>query len=206
MSLARYLANLLNSSGQVEAAKLAATLDLSSKTLTYPDNSVQSADIASLATSKLTGDIPAANATPGSVIQVVVDRDGTIVSSQSSTFFDGACNTTITPLFSNSLIVGMIKEPVTGDVDGDSQNYVEGEYRLLRNGTQIWISAVSNIQFTRGGQMRGADAGIFFTDSPGTTSPVTYKTQYRVTASPSSRNLLINGSTAATMILMEIAQ
>ncbi len=183
MSLARYLANLLNSSGQVPDAKLVA-----------------------LTASKLTGEIPVINAPNGSIIQVIVDRDSNIVSSQSSTFFDGAAQATITPQFSNSAIVGFIKEPVTGDVDGDSQNYVEGEYRLLRNGTQIWISGVSNIQFTRGGQMRGADAGIFFLDTPGTTSAVTYKTQYRVTASPSSRNLLINGSTSATMVLMEIAQ
>lgn len=65
MSNSRNLAKLLpNASGElptaniadtaVSAAKLAATLDLSSKTLSYPDNSVQSADIAALAATKLT--------------------------------------------------------------------------------------------------------------------------------------------------------
>ena len=65
---ANNLDNAVPADGSITAAKLAASLDLSSKTLTYPDNSVQSADIASLAASKLTGQVPDANAPSGSVI------------------------------------------------------------------------------------------------------------------------------------------
>lgn len=140
----------------------------------------------------------------GSVLQVVVDRDSLSTSTISSTFVDGALAASITPQYATSKILIFVKEPVTGDVDSDAQNYVEGQYRLLRDSTEILLSS-ANIQFSRGGQMRGADAGFYFLDSPNTTSQVTYKTQYKVSNSPNSRSLGINGSGVATMVLMEIA-
>ena len=73
MSLARYLANLLNSSGQV---------DLTTKVV----NQLPNANIAAMAASKLTGQVPDANAPSGSVIQVVQGTSSTIFTSTTSSY------------------------------------------------------------------------------------------------------------------------
>jgi hypothetical protein len=138
MSLARYL------------SKLAALLN--------SDGKVPSGALAGVAADKLP---------TGTVLQVVVDRDSTPVSTTSSTFVDGAVAASITPKYATSKILVLVKEPVTGDTDNDAQNYVEGQYRLMRDSTEILLSNAS-IQFSRGGQMRGADAGFYHLDSPNT--------------------------------------
>lgn len=205
MSLARYLANLLNSSGQVEAAKLAATLDLSSKTLTYPDNSVQSADIASLAASKLSGQVPDANAPSGSVIQVVQSFQTTTFSIGSGVSSYVTVQTgVITPSSTSSRILIICREHASGDIDNDSQAISYLQTRILRNGTQIKESA-ANCD-VRGGNQRILDAGWKWLDSPNTTSAVTYETQWRNTiANSAGRNSYMNMDQMGTMILMEIA-
>jgi hypothetical protein len=205
MSLARYLANLLNSSGQVEAAKLAASLDLSSKTLTYPDNSVQSADIASLAASKLSGQVPGANAPSGSVIQVVVQANPTSVTASSGVAGWYTIQTaTITPKFSTSNILIICREHASADIDNDGQGISYLQTRILRNGNQIKISA-SNLD-VRGGNQRVNDAGWKTIDSPATTSAITYTTQWQNTiANSSGRNSYFNIDQMGHIILMEIA-
>jgi hypothetical protein len=145
-----------------------------------------------------------ANFGAGAVLQVAWDRDSNSVATQSSTFVDGGVNASITPTSASSKILVFVKEPVTGDVDNDAQNYVEGQYRLMRDSTEVLLSNAS-VQFSRGGQMRGADAGFYYLDSPNTTSTITYKTQYKVSATPNGRSLSINSSGVASMVLMEIA-
>lgn len=221
MSLARYLASLLNSSGQVEAAKLAATLDLSSKTLTYPDNSVQSADIASLAASKLSGQVPDANAPSGSVIQVVQTVKTDIFTTYSTSFVDvTGLSATITPLSATSKILVMVT--LTGG--GASNAYGQGN--ILRGSTVIAQgdssgSRTSATFFVGSENTQSAASkmwcfGMNLLDSPNTTSATTYKIQVR-SDSAAGRTLSINtpGDTAtnlsyitrgvSSITLMEIA-
>lgn len=180
MSLARYLANLLNSSGQVEAAKLAASLDLSSKTLTYPDNSVQSADIASLAAAKVSGQLADSNMSPGSIIQVVQ----TVKSNFQSAVSNGGSwiditdfSLSITPISNSSRI--MIISRVQMHSDGNMF------LRLMRNSTPIGVGDVDGIRLQASAgdgyspdDNRNQNYSINFVDSPSTTSATTYKVQF----------------------------
>lgn len=198
MSLARYLANLLNSSGQVEAAKLAATLDLSSKTLTYPDNSVQSADIASLAASKLSGQVPDANAPVGSVIQVVNYTYTTQVSTSSTSFIATGMGGSITPSSASSKIL------VLFTVNGYITNSAYDVFTVYRNGSVNIGGATwgfGNLYGNSGdrfGQVSGSKL-----DSPATVSSVNYSVWMRVSSSIGYLNL--NNETS-TMTLLEIAE
>lgn len=219
MSLARYLASLLNSSGQVEAAKLAATLDLSSKTLTYPDNSVQSADIASLAASKLSGQVPDANAPSGSVIQVVQTVKTDIFTTSSTSFVDvTGLRATITPLSATSKILVMVT--LTGG--GASNAYGQGN--ILRGSTVIAQgdssgSRTSATFFVGSENTPSAAAkmwcfGMNLLDSPNTTSATTYKIQVRSDSvagqplsinTPGATNLSYITRGVSSITLMEIA-
>lgn len=218
MSLARYLANLLNSSGQVEAAKLAATLDLSSKTLTYPDNSVQSADIASLAASKLSGQVPDANAPSGSVIQVVQAVKTDTFSSSSNSWVDvTGWSASITPLSASSKILVM-----AGAYTSHSVSNGFAYFKLVRNNTDVVVgdsrgnatrATMDASQQTAGSPWVWAKhSSIVFLDSPSSTSSVTYKFQMLC----SNSTLTFVGGTATvddanrsnvptTITLMEIA-
>ena len=170
MSLARYLANLLNSSGQVEAAKLAATLDLSSKTLTYPDNSVQSADIASLAASKLSGQVPDANAPSGSVIQVVQGTTSTSMTTSGASFVATNLSVSITPISTSSKIL------VFGQLfvaNGVSTN--QPTISLFRNGSNIIGPGYGfgDIYSSAGGYGEGV-LPFSFLDTPSSISSLLY--------------------------------
>lgn len=127
-SKARNLAGLLSdgvigtaelADGSITAAKLAASLDLSSKTLTYPDNSVQSNDIASLAASKLTG-------------------AGTIVQTQGYTSGYGVGARTITSAVAWST-VEISGTSLDGPRDIISPNANVFRFEKLRSDTQLRI-------------------------------------------------------------------
>lgn len=213
MSLARYLANLLNSSGQVEAAKLAATLDLSSKTLTYPDNSVQSADIASLAASKLSGQVPDANAPSGSVIQVVQSTYSTEVSIGSAgSWNDIGVTANITPISTSNKI--LVTACIQGRVfinSGDNG----ASLRILRSGTEIFGPAGSNT-YEFGYNNRTAYSAtseetyripLTYLDSPSSTSALTYKIQAIMRSGSGSNSISFqdDGQYPSVLVLMEIA-
>ncbi len=195
------LDNAVPADGSITAAKLAASLDLSSKTLTYPDNSVQSADIASLAASKLSGQVPDANAPSGSVIQVVyANRDSNEVYTGSSTAITTNFSASITPLSTSSkiLIIGSL----CTRADGGDTNF--GGYDLYRNG-----SSVSNNIATWSGNNENYQLSATYLDSPASTSSVTYT--WYIRSAGSGHDVRFNptpvGSLNArsTMILMEIA-
>jgi hypothetical protein len=170
------LDNAVPADGSITAAKLAASLDLSSKTLTYPDNSVQSADIVSLAASKLSGQVPDANAPSGSVIQVVSAQIVPDFSTSSSSFVDvTGFNASITPRATSSKILVVVS---TSSYHG---TLGQDEYRVLRNGTDP-AGITSGRMWTSGGYYGSGtvqDAHMTFLDSPASTSALTYKLQVR---------------------------
>ncbi len=109
MSLARYLASLLNSSGQVPDAKLVA-----------------------LTASKLTGQVPDANAPSGSVIQVVSANQTTPTSVASGATAATPLQATITPISTTSKIV--IFSCFQWYVAGGSS---DATARIYKNGSSI---------------------------------------------------------------------
>lgn len=160
MSLARYLANLLNSSGQVPDAKLVA-----------------------LTASKLTGQVPDANAPSGSVIQVVqtVKLDAFTTTSLTPVDVTGL-SVSITPSSASSKIL------VLAQVAGGPDNATGWYINLVRNSTNLSIgTSGSSYNNTVSQYFNDSTAWsvcpIMYLDSPASTSPTTYKMQ-AVSGSP----------------------
>ena len=139
----------------------------------------------------------------GTVIQVVTDLYGALVSSTSSTFADTGLSATITPRFSTSKILVLVNQVGLQKNGGDTTVGL----RLLRGSTTL-------LDFERAGDTGNSNtigfggSGCCFFDSPGTTSPTTYKTQFRNAAALGTAYVQVGGTgtAASTITLMEIAQ
>jgi hypothetical protein len=177
MSLARYLANLLNSSGQVPDAKLVA-----------------------LTASKLTGQVPDANAPSGSVIQVVqASTISAATSSNNSTWIATNLTASITPISASSKIL-VIGQHGSARVHTGLSNGIQ--LRLLRNSTAV-ISPVVEFLYS----YVGLDGPIpfQFLDSPATTSSTTYSTEFKLLTAAGSTAQINPNNTPALITLLEIS-
>lgn len=146
MSLARYLANLLNSSGQVPDAKLVA-----------------------LTASKLSGQVPDANAPSGSVIQVVQNALTQQVNTTSTTDTT-VISQSITPSSASSKIWVFATCPtLTG-------SNVETWFSLYRDSTQI---VAEDKHGSTGGSSIWLPVALQRLDAPNTTSAITYSLRFR---------------------------
>jgi hypothetical protein len=138
----------------------------------------------------------------GTVIQVVNDIYGALVSSTTNTFADTGLTATITPRFSTSKILVVVFQSGLQKNGGDTTIGL----RLVRNSTEILL-------FDRPGDTGNTNtigfgaSGCAYLDSPATTSAVTYKTQFRNASAQGTVYAQAGGSTAnSTITLMEIAQ
>lgn len=182
MGRARDLANLLNSSGLVPDAKVLA-----------------------LAASKLTGQVPDANAPSGSVLQVVYGTTDTEVSTAStSVWTDTTLSASITPSSASSKILVLV-----GQSSVDRQVGAGGvKIKLLRGSTDLiavtgvygagWMSGSSSTEINVG------SVAFEYLDSPSTTSPVTYKTQLQLYGSGVGV-VQHGGGARSTITLLEVA-
>jgi hypothetical protein len=159
--------------------------------------------IGSLATTKLTGRVPVANAPLGSVIQVVYGTTSTRVDFATQTYTDTTLSATITPLNTANKIIVLASHHYYS-----SGGMVMG-IRILRNSTTIYsppADGVGPYEFEEKGTGAVASrANLQIIDFPSSTSALTYKTQARryVSGNPS---FSLNGDGAlGTLILMEIA-
>jgi hypothetical protein len=160
---------------------------------TVQDGIITNAKIASMAATKLTGQVPDANAPSGSVIQVVNVTNSTYFSTTSSSPVSTGISASITPSSSSSKILVLVAAPFAGS---GQASYNPGIY-LYRGGSSIATTAGSrNIgtSFT---------ACFNYLDSPATTSSTTYSLYIAVTAATG----IINDYTSSTtyITLMEIA-
>lgn len=144
------------------------------------DTQIQSADIASLAASKLTGQVPDANAPSGSVINTWLARsESTSAFSTSSTSLQNvtALDVTLTPQSASSKFL------ITCYLVVGKYGWQHGEFRfgLARNSSTIYGEYISMIHFgadDSNSQWDGMDSANFsFLDSPNTTSSITYRPQ-----------------------------
>ena len=141
------------------------------------DGTVVDADIASLAASKLTGDLPAGMG--GKVLQVVSVTKSDTFSLASSTFTDiTGLAATITPSSTTSKIL------VSISVTGYSAN--DAAIRLLRGATVIGAGDAAGsrilgiVEFPQSYRIHETDTvSMQYLDSPATTSATTYKLQCR---------------------------
>lgn len=182
------------------------------------------ANIEAVAASKLTGQVPDANAPPGSVIQVVsaikTDTFSTTVSD--GTFVDiTGLSANITPISTSSRIFIMVNIGKTSvAVTGRAINFLllRGSTELgtpNADGSRLRVAFCSHTaSFDQNGR-GGTSASYSFFDSPSTTSQITYKVQMSghdgdaTVINRSGENLDSNDApqsrTSSTITLMEIA-
>jgi hypothetical protein len=154
--------------------------------LVLSGDGITSDNIASLAASKLTGQVPDANAPPGSVVQVVntIKTDTFSTTVQDNTFADiTGLSASITPISASSKILVMVNIGKAGvNNNGRATNF-----RILRDSTAIGLgdSVGSRVRasfsthtaaFDSVGR-GGASASHTLLDNPSTTSAITYKVQ-----------------------------
>ena len=147
------------------------------------DSSVTNAKIASMAASKLTGQVPRANATSGSVIQTVVTQISSVVTVSTPTiytFYDiPSFTVTITPTSASNRILILSMVSVSSSTSSGDRTYL----RLLRDSTPIGRGdALSNLlrvnaEFWNNDGTNVVNQNIQWLDSPATTSAITYKFQ-----------------------------
>ena len=172
--------------GDITAAKLGSTLDLSGKTVTLPAG------------------------TGGKVLQVVYGSTTTEVTISTTSFADIGLSASITPLFSSSkvLVICSIQARVfISTVDNAAS------LRLLRDGSSI-LTANNSYQFGYNTSStfnniseESYQIPLMFLDSPASTSALTYKIQGRERSS-SSGNIVDfqdDNHYTSNIVLMEIA-
>jgi hypothetical protein len=173
------------------------------------------ANIEAMAASKLTGQVPDANAPSGSVIQVVSATKIDTFTTTSSSYVDvTGLNISITPSSASNkiLITGLVNFGGPSDV---------AFIRLVRDSTAICVGTAVGSRVSATAQQRNSPdtadaeaASINFLDSPNTTSSVTYKIQTcnspggyptRINSSADDADQTNRGRTASTITVMEIA-
>ena len=162
------------------------------RTLTLPDNS------GTVLTSATTTGFPA-----GSVLQVVYGSTTTQTVSTITTYADTTLTATITPTSATSKILVLVTQNYYR-TNSNSQGGSAVDIKLFRGATDLGLIAV---YMGYGATTSCVDIGVaaFQTlDTPSTTSPVAYKTQFRNVVTPGSVRVQ-NESSPSTITLMEIA-
>ncbi len=180
-------------------------------------------NIEAVAASKLTGQVPDANAPSGSVIQVVSSSLTSRFSSSSTSFVDIGLSASITPSNSSNKILLMFN----GNANETYTNPSIG-FRFVRtvggSGVAVGIGDSSfsgQVQATVNWNRHnmettdppdGHNLSMNFLDSPATTSAITYKLQMMIYAgtgyvngNPRNNNGTYDKAQISTLTLMEIA-
>ena len=154
----------------------------------------------------LTGTIPSGNiatsslaaAATGKVLQVVQDTLTSEFSTSSSTYADTGLTASITPSSSSNKIL-ILLDMLTCTVSGNANNGIG--MRILRDTTEVFEDAWFIYNFD--GTAIQENAGSYqYTDSPSSTSSLTYKVQLKARTNTASIN---PNNKTATITLMEIA-
>ena len=165
----------------VTTAKLASTLDLSGKTVTY---GLAGADMPS-----------------GSVLQVVMGTTNSAFSNGGTSYADTGLSASITPSATSSKVLAMVNQPLS--VSSSTTAARDIGFKLVRGSTDL-IQGMAEIDTDNTNLLKvpGYNAQLFL-DSPNTTSATTYKTTARVNAGTSDVYAQQHGATSS-IILMEI--
>ncbi len=169
------------------------------------NGAVTDAKIAAMAASKLTGQVPDANAPSGSIIQVVSAQYNTPVAFSSASY-QSLFSASITPISTSSRILIVATVAFGG----------KGSFTVYRGGTDLFPGMKTYQVFasSAAGQVNWDNASIrnplmiSTVDSPSSTSSLTY-TMYGRSYSTSTENAGINenggGYQGTSLVLMEIS-
>ena len=175
---------------------------------TVQDGIVTNAKIASMAATKLTGQVPDANAPSGSVIQVVSATYSTSGSTTSTSYVSTGVTASITPTSSLSKILVLVSCPIFTTTLG-SYSVRFNVFRGTTSGTSL---GASNLGFGPFGAYTGINTGVNiwsylsvnYLDSPSTTSEQVYTLAAKSEGNSSPAQWCTSTSTAV-ITLMEIA-
>jgi len=155
--------------------------------------SIQSDDLAAGAITIGSGDLPA-----GSVIQVVTSVTTNRTITTSTNYVSTGLSASITPISSSSTILIM-----TGQSGDNSGNNSRAVVSLFRDGTDL-SSGGFGFQVIGQDVRTQAPANIVFSDTPNTTSSVTYDTRVR-SSSGTQVEISLASDMPFTITLMEVA-
>ena len=138
---------------------------------------------------------------PGHVLQVVTASTSTRVSSSTTTLVPTGLEATITPLFTTSRILVMVNQNGVSKYAGNVGNGIT--LRLQKNNSNLALMG-DFLAYTGTSLANIVTASIIYTDTPGSLSPITYRTVFAniVNASQVTVQEL---SDLSTITLMEIA-
>ena len=148
----------------------------------------------------------------GTVLQVVSGSTSTQVSSSSNVLADTGLTATITPLFASSNILVLVNHGTIARIGAGTPSQIAMEIILLRGASQIQLLGQNLMYFiysTEGAagagylEMSGPSTSVL--DSPATTSPVTYKTQFRNSIGATNGVRVQASSSQSRIVLLEIA-
>jgi len=136
------------------------------------------ANIEAVAASKLTGQVPDANAPSGSILQVITSQYTTPLSVGSTSFVDSGVSASITPSSSSSRIIilfqGQASTASTGTI---LLNLVRGSTTIAQPSSGGSPSSFN--VYTQSNNFNWP-TNFNWVDSPSTTSSTTYKLQWRL--------------------------
>jgi len=173
---------------------IAAPATNTDRTLTLPNNT------GTILTSATTTGFPA-----GSVLQVVYASTSSVVSTSSSTMTDTGLTATITPTSASSKVLIFVSQNGIYKTSGSSQNMTD--LTLLRGSTGVLPANFSGTTGATDGTAinLSVTASCSYLDSPATTSPTTYKTQFNSRNGTATVYVQYAGVSTSTITLMEIA-
>jgi hypothetical protein len=143
---------------------------------------------------------------PGHVVQVVNGSYSVGVSTGGGAWVDTGLSAIITPKFASSKILITVQQAGCGKIGADTTINL----KLVRNSSDVTYFATAGAWTGTAATNLGFTMGTTHLDSPSTTSPVTYKTQFNA-FSPNIGTVHVQHSVGAgwptsTITLMEIAQ
>lgn len=171
--------------------------------ITISGNGISSDAIASLAASKLTGQVPDANAPSGSVLQVVrAQSSGSQQALATTTFTDlNGVSLSITPVSASSkiLLIGNVHGNVTQTGGGFT-------FKFVKNGTDIYTPLNNHQAYINNDPDWYQRIPRTYLDTAGTTSAITYKIQVATYTSKSAVFFYqAREEFASELVAMEIA-
>jgi hypothetical protein len=174
-------------------------------TLSVNTITAETGNTVSLASGKTLDASQGFNPPAGHVIQVLQDTATSIVSLGGASWIDTGLSINITPKYSNSKILVMLKQYFTFRTTTNAER--QAEFRVLRDSsTQVgWQRINQWDQDNSTNAYHGKLAGYDLMDSPGTTNQINYHVEMYL--SGSAADLYANHDGAlSTLVAMEIKQ
>jgi len=135
------------------------------------------------------------------VLQVVSAGTSVAATNNTNTLADTGLTATITPQFNTSKILVLVSQSF-GKTSGNSSNAVVST--IVRGATNIFTSQGAALFTGTTLDVVGSATAAFVLDSPATTSPTTYKTQFANFTNAAGVSAQTNGA-GATIVLLEIS-